>query len=66
MLGRIIKIFISSILQRRPRIFKDFFFCLVEQKDIRLLKSAKKSQYILEVFYHWYNDKDIYFFSTLL
>ena len=24
MLGRIIKIFISSILQRRPRIFKEF------------------------------------------
>ena len=28
MLGRIIKIFIFSILQRRPRIFKEFFFML--------------------------------------
>ena len=30
LLGRIIKIFISSNLQRRPRIFNEYFLCLLE------------------------------------
>ena len=47
MLGRIIEIFISSNLQRRPKIFKEFFM-LGRMIEIFFFffNSAKKTQYI--------------------
>ena len=47
MLGRIIKIFVSSNLQGRPSIFKKIF---AWQNNIHFFNSAKKTQYTQGVF----------------
>ena len=62
MLGRIMKIFISSILQRRPRIFKESF--LLGRIIKPFFQFCKKDTVYLRSFFAWQKNKD--FFSSNL
>ena len=65
LLGRKIKIFISSHLQRRPRIFKEFLLCLIESKKYYFFSILQRrpSICILRKFFAWY--RIIFIFSIL-
>ena len=53
MLGRIIKIVISSNLQRRPRIFKKFFVMLGRIIKISISSILQRRPSIFKEFFAW-------------
>ena len=60
MLGRTIKIFISSILHRRPRIFKEFFYAWQNNRNIYFFQFCKEDPVYLKEFFAWQNNENIY------
>ena len=66
MLGRIIKIFISSILQRKPRIFIESFLLGGIIKKKYFFKSAKKTQDIQGVIFQICKEDPVYLGFFLL